>query len=320
MGVTRNFGHVDDKTTWHQLFSEFIFEVDRMRVGKAFWGTLRIRRFGDVQISHLRTSRIERLERPTPTAKQLLASSIVVILQLDGTGTLSQDGRSVSFQAGDLVCIDLERSVAWELSENCEVLLVHLPLCALNKALGTTEVFTSIKLNESYLLGSLLAAYLRSLTAQLGDVSEEVSYSLTQIALDLVIAVLAEHRDTNPSTGGGDVLRRAQAYIQMNSRDASLNPRAVAAALRISDRYLQKIFKQTGQTPRGYLLSCRLKNAGADLSNPNLSRASISEIAIRSGFTELTHFSQRFKAAYGESAREYRRRAKNSLRKEHARA
>jgi AraC-like DNA-binding protein len=184
------------------------------------------------------------------------------------------------------------------------------------EAVGPTENLTCVRLNDSYVLGSLLAAYLRSLTGQLDGISEEASYSLSQIALDLVIAVLAEPPIYNEHPNKGNVLYRAQAYIQAHSRNPSFSPPAVAAALKISERYVQKIFKEAGWTTRGYLLHCRLKNAEADLLNPSLSRLSITDIAIRAGFTEPTHFSRRFREAYGESAREYRRRAKERLRRD----
>jgi len=313
MYVTRNFGHVDDSTTWQQLFSELIFRIDRAKLGKNFSGNLRIRQAGDIQVAHIVTTRIERLERSRSSSIIKNKPTITVVLQLEGTSTFAQNGRSISLKKDGLTCIDPTRPVVWELSENCEAFLVDLPLSALKEVVGPTADLTCVRLSDSNALASLLAAYLRNLTGQLDGISEEASYSLAQIALDLVIVALAEPPINNTPSIRGNVLHRAQTYIQAHSRNSSLSPPVVAAALKISERYLQKIFKEAGLTTRGYLLQCRLKNAEADLSNPSLSRLSIAEIAIRAGFNEPTHFSQRFREVYGESAREYRRRAKDKL-------
>ncbi len=80
----------------------------------------------------------------------------------------------------------------------------------------------------------------------------------------------------------------------------------MAAALKVSVRYLQEVFQEAGKTPSGYIWECRLENAKGELANPFLQSLSIYEIAVRNGFSDLGHFGRRFRAAYGVSPREFR--------------
>jgi len=314
MCVTRTFSHVDNPTTWHQLLSQYIFKTEYFKVRRGLSGDLYVRQLGDIRITHLRVRGMDRMERQHAEIKSSPSDSLIAILQMEGTCTLVQDNRSVVAHPDDLVCIDSRRPAAWHFGEKVEALLVHLPYSAVTEGLGRTENFTAVKLNDAYVLGSLLATYLRDLTTQLESISEEAAYSLAQIALCLVITALSERPENALSTARRAVLDRAQAYMQTHSRTPSLTPPAVAAALKISERYLQALFKAAGDTPRNYLLQCRLKNAEADLMNPCLNWMSITDIALRAGFTQPTHFSQRFKEAYGVSAREFRKRARQAMR------
>ena len=55
-----------------------------------------------------------------------------------------------------------------------------------------------------------------------------------------------------------------------------------------------------------WIWSRRLEKARRDLFDPLLARESITQIALSSGFSDLAHFSRRFKAAYALAPREYR--------------
>jgi len=50
----------------------------------------------------------------------------------------------------------------------------------------------------------------------------------------------------------------------------------------------------------------RLEKSRRNLCDPLLARESITQIAIGCGFSDLSHFSRRFKAAYAMSPRDYR--------------
>ena len=99
---------------------------------------------------------------------------------------------------------------------------------------------------------------------------------------------------------------RAKAIIERNLGDIHLNTEKVATLMGISSRYLQDLFHSENTTVSEWIWSRRLEKARRDLFDPLLARESITQIALASGFSDLAHFSRRFKAAYALAPREYR--------------
>lgn len=82
----------------------------------------------------------------------------------------------------------------------------------------------------------------------------------------------------------------------------------VARAVGVDRTYLYRIFcKQVGQSPKEYLTAFRLRMAAGMLTESSLP---VTEIALSCGFKEASLFGKQFRAAYGCSASEYRKRQK----------
>ncbi len=103
------------------------------------------------------------------------------------------------------------------------------------------------------------------------------------------------------------ILRRQTIEARLSDPEVSLED--VAAAHRISPRYLQKLFKSADETFSHYILARRLERCRADLADPMCAQLSISQICFRWGFNGSAHFSRAFRDRYGMSPREHRRAA-----------
>ncbi|MGZ4251713.1 MAG: helix-turn-helix domain-containing protein [Solirubrobacteraceae bacterium] len=111
-----------------------------------------------------------------------------------------------------------------------------------------------------------------------------------------------------------ELLLHAQAYIAANLGDAGLDPEQVAHACFISTRYLHRVFGEEGFSVCESIRTARLDRCRRDLINPSLADEPISMIASRWGLPNLPHFSRLFRAAFGCSAREFRRHAAQARR------
>jgi AraC-like DNA-binding protein len=81
---------------------------------------------------------------------------------------------------------------------------------------------------------------------------------------------------------------------------------ALASAAGLSTFHFLRVFSRlTGQTPRQYVRAIRLRAAAERLAT---TRAKIVDIALESGFGDLSHFNLSFSAGFGMSPRSYRRR------------
>jgi AraC family transcriptional regulator len=81
--------------------------------------------------------------------------------------------------------------------------------------------------------------------------------------------------------------------LSMLARDAGLSP----------FHFLRTFQRVTGVTPHQYLLRTRLRNAAARLAG----RAKIVDVALDSGFGDVSNFNRTFRAEFGTTPRAYRR-------------
>ena len=83
--------------------------------------------------------------------------------------------------------------------------------------------------------------------------------------------------------------------------DERLDAVRLTQELGISQRQLQRIFKETyGYTPKRYLLNLRINEVRKELLQADPETATISAIALKYHFFDLSHFSKAYKALFGE--------------------
>jgi len=105
-------------------------------------------------------------------------------------------------------------------------------------------------------------------------------------------------------------LRLAEAFIEAHL-DQALTVEDIAAAAGISPRGLQLVFRQyRDTTPLGYWRDARLARAHGDLV---AGRGSVTEVALKWGFSHFGRFSQAYAARYGLSPRDSLRAARGTM-------
>lgn len=88
-------------------------------------------------------------------------------------------------------------------------------------------------------------------------------------------------------------------FMRANMHEA-LTLGAVAEAVGISERSLQHGFRRClDTTPLAYLRDVRLEAVHAELASPE-NRLPVNEVALKWGFTHMSRFAARYRAAYGE--------------------
>jgi len=263
---------------------------------------------GDTWFSHVRGSAQSFMRQPRHISRAS-GEYFVLLLQLGGTTLHCQDGREVILRPGSLVCNDTTRPFELQLSDQFEQIIVHVPRSIAVSMLGPTERITSRVYTRHSPVGSLLVPFLQQLTTALGEVSATTVQRLAHLARSLVLTSLAEWAgEALPERRWPAAMlsHRARALITAHAHEPTLNSMAIAQAIGISLRYLQELFRDEGITPGEYIWTCRLEKCRRELADPALARISISDIAARAGFSNLSHFSRRFGASFGQSPREFR--------------
>jgi len=102
-------------------------------------------------------------------------------------------------------------------------------------------------------------------------------------------------------------LQTARETMARRFMDSKLDAATVAGEQGISTRYLQKLFERSGTRFVQELNDMRLRAAFEKLNNRHYGESTIMDIAMSSGFGDISHFNRLFRARYGESPTKIRR-------------
>jgi AraC-like DNA-binding protein len=87
--------------------------------------------------------------------------------------------------------------------------------------------------------------------------------------------------------------------IETRSSAVELSVAMVARLLGVTSRYVHLLLRQTGKTFGRHVLEARLQKAAALLLDPLWRERRIGEIALESGFGDLSHFNRAFRRRFG---------------------
>lgn len=108
-----------------------------------------------------------------------------------------------------------------------------------------------------------------------------------------------------------EAILQAQLWIQNHLNKASITIQHLSGVFGMSQRNFTRRFRQaTNMTPLKYLQNQRLSEAKELLQNSNLS---ISEIAYRVGYIDVSHFSKLFKNFFSTTPKKYRTQVRAKL-------
>ena len=134
------------------------------------------------------------------------------------------------------------------------------------------------------------------------------SFAREELALRLIERVIAlmagDRRAPGPPTGRE--AKRVIEAIRLIESEATrpLELKEMAASAGMSKYHFLRVFRRlTGVTPHRYLIGARLRRAALALGS---SRRPVLEIALDSGFGDLSTFNKTFRAAFGLTPTRYR--------------
>ncbi|WBB81457.1 helix-turn-helix domain-containing protein [Micromonospora sp. WMMD882] len=269
---------------------------------------LRLTYFRYQSLTGRRTSRM--IRRDDPDVFQLA-------LPLSGTSWISALRRDTSLRNANFTLLDYRRP--HQLMHTgpddgrtpAASLTVVLPRELLPIPSNKLDRLTASQLPGAEGMGALLAQHMRHITTYPEQYDASEAPRLSRITLDLVSSLLARHLDTEAAlpvdVRQQTLLVQVRAFVERHLGDASLTPQTVADAHHISLRSLHRLFAGEEETVARMIRRHRLERCRRDLADPRLRDRAVQAIGWRWGFTDKTHFSRAFRAAYGMSPQSYRR-------------
>ena len=296
---------------WREILRESYFPLDLERSSsRPFTGEITTTRINQFSLTRVRGCEY-RVLRTARRIREARDEFLLISVQIDGQLWLAQDGRETTLQPGDFACSDSTRPYTAGGLDDFETLTLHVPREIWIRRFGPTELLTALAVRGDTPSGALVSGYLRHFAQLASQVDAPAAQRFSEVALTLVTGALSDvmaERQGRHRAGRTTLLYRARALIEESLHDPALNREQVARALGISVRYLHDLFLQEDTTVCDWIWQRRLDRCHRDLTDPLLAAKTVGQIAWDCGFSDFSHFSRRFKAAYGITPSEFRRR------------
>lgn len=220
---------------------------------------------------------------------------------------LEQNGRQVVLEPGDITLIDPSLPYGGQFSDGSEVLVVKVRRALLQSRIGQTRDLLAHKPVTAE--GRLASAYMAMLPSHI-DLAGSAGGLVEAHLLDLIaLAFGRSASETTPRRSSARSLVRLRLHAEVDARvaDPALRPGAVADAAGVSVRYANAVLADEETSLAQLIQARRLARCRQALEDPAQAHRTVSEIAYGWGFSDMTHFGRRFKAAYGLLPSECRR-------------
>lgn len=223
------------------------------------------------------------------------ADSIAVYLTLRGDASFRYAGGARALRPGHVLIYETDRPFGREFTRGLEELVVKVPRVALAERCDVPRLRDPVV--DTLGAGPGNHPHARTLARMASRATRRRNPlpASEGMVLDLV-AVLAAGRAAAPATAHRAA---ARCYIEEHLTDPRLGADAVAAAIGISERQLSRVFAADGSSIPRHILSRRLRLAYALLSSGSAGDRTVSDIAVRCGFTSVTYFTHAFRAHFG---------------------
>jgi len=268
-----------------------------------FHGSIDIRSVGELRLTQFASSALSFGKWPCLSSNPE-DRFFIVVTQLAGLRSYTQDGTTVVLRPGDTTLIDAGKPWSSDCVTDCVRLYLRVPQWVMETQLQRASIPVTRRIDGDSPTGAVLFRVTQSLYSEAGQQTPEEE----RAALDAYFEVLAA------CTGNGRLMaERAQQlrwsiqrYIDGRLSDPGLSAKDIASAIGISVRHLHRVFLATGSTMGDYLRAQRLEGCRRDLVDPKMRDKTITEIAFYWGFADSAHFSHAFRKRFGLSPRTFR--------------
>jgi len=296
---TAQFPDKDAVEGFREIFGRTILRVDMQPLhSSALEADMTLRAFPGFGMASGTLSAM----RAHHTSRLIDSDDLVIVFLDEGTGVLDQHGRTTEIKPGQAALTDT--GVPGVFSN-------HQTVCAINLRLNRQWLFSQLADAGAALLAQAIpdSAALRLLKSYAKTLSEglslpaEVRAATAAHMHDLAALALGANRESAELAKIRGVraarLSAIKTYIAANLSHGRLSAEAAALAHNISPRYVRALFEDQGTSFSEFVIRQRLQRAYRMLADPRFARHTISAIAFRCGFSDLSYFNRSFRRRFG---------------------
>ncbi len=306
---------------WENVLSNVYVQLacnpDASRIaGMPFHCELQQHRLSTIDVSVAQASP-QKLSRTPQLISRANDDAFIVSIQRRGQASVQQDGRIANLSSGDFAIYDSTRpySLAWD--EGIEQLTLKIPRIQLLSQIPRAESLTARRVCGHEGAGHLLLNMIETLVQDI-DQLDPIAFDAVATSIVSILTAGLQTIDDQPRRSTSNLqryhLERIRQYVAAHLHDPQLSVSSLASALKMSVSSVYRVFDAKDLTLADWIWQQRLERCRRELVDPELAQASITRIAFRWGFRDVSHFSRAFKRAYGMTPRDFRQQVQMTMR------
>lgn len=300
----------DQFAYWHDVICDVFIPMTPKRSipGVGFNSGVEARTLGDVNRTDVWSQAQQTLHGPREV--ELSGGEFYFVnLMVAGRCRVQQGDRESVVSPGQLWVVDTTVPYFLDFDSQWRMFTFRVPHKLLSPRLSTPKQGTAMPIDGGSGVGGLAAAMMRSMWKLEEPDSVHVRAELEQSFATVVSAALGARDRSEPAQ---DALRAGVLrFVTANLGDPGLSVAAVCRRFAISPRLLHRLFEGQDHTFAETVRMMRLEKSARLLADP-LSRSTITDLALRHGFTDSASFSRAFRRNFGIAPREMREQSRRS--------
>jgi AraC-like DNA-binding protein len=296
----------DALLSWQQMASEVFVPLRLTQMSARFHWAVSGYDFGDVALSDIRLAE-HHVERAAADIDSKRSNYFLLSLQIDGLAKFRHTEGESWVGPGDCILYDASTPYAWHFETPMRQHVIRLPRALLHSRVPNVHRLTGRRLTSLDGMTSVFANSFSSAVRTASSLQHEDRSQLTNALMILLGQALGSQLGGKPEDKRDDgasaaKFARIEAYLDAHLTEDTLSVGRLCHVFAITPKTLHRLFKaSTDESPMRMLQRKRLECAAADLKDPLKSGVSITQIAMRYGFCDTAHFSNRFKKHFGVS-------------------
>jgi AraC-like DNA-binding protein len=300
----------DQFAYWHDVICDvFIPMTPRRSIPSVgFAGSVEARALGEVNRTDVWSQAQQTLHGPREV--ELSGGEFYFVnLMVAGHCRVQQGDRTSVVSPGQLWVVDTTVPYFLDFDSQWRMFTFRVPHKLLSSRLSNPGQGTAMPIDGGSGIGGLAAAMMRSMWKLEEPDSAQVRVELEQSFAAVVSAALGAGDRGEPARHAlrADVLR----FVTANLGDPGLSVVGVCRRFAISPRLLHRLFEGQEHTFAETVRTMRLEQCARLLADP-LNRSTVTDIAVRYGFTDSASFSRAFRRSFGIAPREMREQSRGT--------
>lgn len=289
---------------WSDVVCQTILNVSTESPTEIFSAAIKARSFGDIRCVSFDCGGHE-IVRDRRHMARAPEDCYVVTLHRRGQSHFSQGDDTFSLGGDEIAIVDGHQPFRIVFAEPVRRATAVIPRALIDARAPWLRTGRSCKVAANSPFAGLVRRHLLQLTSALAELSDSEAMLLTDSLCNML--ALATARDLAPNRMQPELLlEKLLVFCRHNMHDPRLSPGRAAAHFGISVRTLHARFQQVGQSFGRWVLQNRLDACSRALRDPNQRGDTVSTIAYRWGFNDLSYFNRSFRARFGMPPRQWR--------------